>query len=124
MILECYSLLKVIEHRPAMWSGEVTLQSIRSYVSGYYHALIDNNIVQPSNLVDPFFHWVAERLGYYESTAGWANMILAHCTGCNPNDINWEEFLATPVTKEQHLKSVNLFYELVEQYKSESEVEN
>ena len=44
MIIECYQLLKEIEKRPAMWTGEVNLKSIKLFVSGYYQALIDNKI--------------------------------------------------------------------------------
>ena len=53
MIIECYQLLKEIEKRPAMWTGEVNLKSIKLFVSGYYQALIDNKIV-PENIDEPF----------------------------------------------------------------------
>ena len=118
MIIECYQLLKEIEKRPAMWTGEVNLKSIRLFVSGYYQALIDNKIV-PENIDEPFFDWVANKLGYFESTAGWANMILAYTLGFEPQSIIWEEVFDYNVTKEQHLRSVQQFYELVEQFKSE-----
>ncbi len=119
MILECYKILKQIEQRPAMWTGEATLKSINNYCNGYHHALVDNGIVSHSN--EPFFDWVAKKLGYYESTAGWANMILAYCMGFEPKDISWEVVFATTVTKEQHLKSISYFYELVEEFKKEIE---
>ncbi|QDW21853.1 hypothetical protein [Flavobacterium sp. KBS0721] len=118
MIIECYQLLKEIEKRPAMWTGEVNLKSIKLFVSGYYQALIDNKIV-PENIDEPFFDWVANKLGYFESTAGWANMILAYTLGFEPQSIIWEEVFDYNVTKEQHLRSVQQFYELVEQFKSE-----
>jgi hypothetical protein len=118
MIIECYQLLKEIEKRPVMWTGEVNLKSIKLFVSGYYQALIDNKIV-PENIDEPFFDWVANKLGYFESTAGWANMILAYTLGFEPQSIIWEEVFDYNVTKEQHLRSVQQFYELVEQFKSE-----
>jgi hypothetical protein len=118
MIIECYQLLKEIEKRPAMWTGEVNLKSIKLFVSGYYQALIDNKIV-PENIDEPFFDWVANKLGYFESTAGWANMILAYTLGFEPQSIIWEEVFDYNVTKEQHLRSVQQFYELVEQFKCE-----
>jgi len=118
MIIECYQLLKEIEKRPAMWTGEVNLKSIKLFVSGYYQALIDNKIV-PENIDEPFFDWVANKLGYFESTAGWANMILAYSLGFEPRSIIWEEVFDYNVTKEQHLRSVHQFYELVEQFRSE-----
>lgn len=118
MIIECYQLLKEIEKRPAMWTGEVNLKSIKLFVSGYYQALIDNKIV-PENIDEPFFDWVANKLGYFESTAGWANMILAYTLGFEPQSIIWEEVFDYNVTKEQHLRSLQQFYELVEQFKCE-----
>jgi len=118
MIIECYQLLKEIEKRPAMWTGEVNLKSIKLFVSGYYQALIDNKIV-PENIDEPFFDWVANKLGYFESTAGWANMILAYTLGFEPQSIIWEEVFDYNVTKEQHLRSLQQFYELVEQFRSE-----
>lgn len=121
MILDCYKILKQIEPRPAMWTGEATLKSIHNYISGYYRALLDNKIVQKPHTDEPFFDWVAKKLGYYESTAGWANMILAFSMGFKPENISWEEVFATPVANEQHLKSIKFFYELVEQFKNEIE---
>ena len=121
MILDCYHLLKLMERRPAMWTGEESLRSIHNYISGYYHALLDNKIVQRPLTDEPFFDWVAKRLGYSESTAGWVNMILAYCMGFKPENIIWEKFFATPVTKEQHLKSIEFFYELTEEFKNEIE---
>lgn len=123
MIIECYSLLKQIEQRPLMWTGEATtatLKSIRTFVAGYYWALTENKIVAESTN-EPFFDWVANKLGYFESTAGWANMILAYSIGFDPGNINWEEVFEYNISAEQHLKSIKLFYELIEQFKNETE---
>ncbi|MBF4483207.1 hypothetical protein [Flavobacterium sp. CSZ] len=87
---------------------------------GYYQVLIDNKIV-PENINEPFFDWVADKLGYFESTAGWANMILAYSIGFEPESIIWEEVFNHNITKEQHLRSLQIFYELVEQFKDEFE---
>lgn len=121
MILECYKLFKKIEARPAMWTGENTLKSINIYANGYYEALLDNEIYYQSHTDEPFFDWVAKKLGYYESTAGWANMILGAAIGFDPENINWEEVFSHVVTKEEHSKSIVMFYELLDEYKSEHE---
>lgn len=121
MVLECYDLLKSIEQRPAMWTGETSLKSIHCYISGYYHALLDNEIVQKPHTDELFFDWVAKKFDYYESTAGWVNMILAYCMGFKPENINWEKVFNTVVKKEQHFRSIELFYKLVEQFKTEIE---
>jgi hypothetical protein len=121
MILECYNLLKKIEKRPAIWTGETTLKSIFIYVNGYYQSLLDNKIAQNNETEEPFFDWVAKELGYYESTAGWVNMILAYVIGYETKNINWENFLANQITNEQHIKSISCFYELIEKFKMEIE---
>ncbi|MBE8724720.1 hypothetical protein [Flavobacterium hungaricum] len=123
MILECYNLLKAIEKRPAMFIGEATLKNIKIFISGYHVALVENKIATESQ-VEPFFDWTARKLGYYESTAGWANMILASSLGINPETVIWEHVFALQITQEQHLDSINLFYELLEEYKNEILQEN
>jgi hypothetical protein len=120
MILECYNVLKRIEQRPDMWIGEASLKNIHTYISGYYHALLDNKIVQKSQTDEPFFNWVANKLGYSESTSGWVNMILAYSMGFKPESIIWEDFIKTPATRDQHAKSIKIFYELAEQFRNES----
>lgn len=104
-----------------MWTGETNLRSIHNYVSGYYHALIENNIVQSTETEKDFFDWVAKKLGYFESTAGWVNMIVAFCVGFDPKNISWKQFFSTPISHEQHLKSIRYFYELIDEFKANYE---
>lgn len=120
MILHCYKILKAIEHRPVIYTGEYTLQSIGSYVNGYHMALIDNGIVIDSNITEPFYDWVARKLGYYESTAGWVNMIVANSIGLKPKNVKWRAFLDSTLSQEQHITSIELFYELLEEFKIEN----
>lgn len=117
MILDCYSVLKMIEPRPAMWTGDWSLKSICTYVSGYSHALRDLGCVTVDQ--DPFFDWIANKLGYYESTAGWANMILAVSMGFDSEEIDWNEFLVLDISDSDHKKSLRLFYVLLEEYRIE-----
>ncbi len=121
MILDCYKILKLIEYRPAMFVGENTLKAIHLYISGYYHALLDEGVVTAAHTDEPFFNWVANKLGYYESTAGWVNMIVAESMGFHSKDISWEEVFEAPTTDEQHSISINRFYELLEEFKKDME---
>ncbi len=121
MILDCYDILKVIERRPAMFIGENTLKGIHTFISGYYLVLLDKEIVPATHMDEPFFDWVADKLGYYESTAGWANMIVAESMGFDTKEINWEVVFDTPISNEQHSISINRFYELLEEFKKENE---
>ena len=120
MILDCYNALKRMEQRPAMWTGENTLNSMAVYVRGYNDALTDTQLISFST--DPFFDWVANKLGYFESTAGWANMILAFSLGYDTKNLLWEVVMARMVTEEEHLQSIKLFYILLEEYKADSEL--
>ncbi len=113
---ELYNILKKIKARPAMWTGELTLKSIRTFLDGYSCALFDHKIIGLNKRDEPNFHdWTAHKLGFYESTAGWQNMILAVTIGLDPNNIEWENY-DSQVTKEQHEMSIKKFYELFEEY--------
>ncbi len=48
-------------------------------------------------------------------------MILGAAIGFDPENINWEELFSHVVTKEEHSKSIIMFYELLDEYKSEYE---
>lgn len=117
MILECYSLLKKIEEKPQMYIGGNRLQDICIFITGYYYALIDYKIITKPEEIDSFFDWIAQKLGFSESTAGWVNMIVAVSVGLSPKDINWNEFISLQITNEQHQKSISFFYNLLEEFK-------
>lgn len=119
MIKTNYKLLKQLEHRPALWTGQYTLKGLHTYLAGYEHAVRDNNLRrQEDEDVEPFFDWIANKLGFYESTAGWANMILAVTIGLDPKHLDWNNY-DSKVTREQHDLSFKKFYELLEEYVNE-----
>lgn len=111
MVHYCYPLLKQIQEKPQMYTGSNCLQDIYIFTNGYYFGLIEYKILTKSVETDPFYDWVAEKLSFSESTAGWANMILAYSLGLNSKNIIWEKFMLLQITEEQHLKSISLFYE-------------
>lgn len=114
-----YKFIKQMEARPVLWTGANTLQSIRTFLDGYSYALYEHSISIVSDDSELDFHnWVAKKLGFYESTAGWQNMILAVSLGLNPKKIKWENYDSV-VTKQQHEKSIQKFYELLEEYINE-----
>ncbi len=105
-----------MEPRPAMWTGELTLKSIRTFLDGYSFALIENKLIEQDESNDPNFHdWIANKLGFRESTAGWHNMILAYTIGLDPNNIQWEEY-DSGISKELHEKSIKRFYTLLDEF--------
>ena len=104
-----------MEARPAMWTGELSLKSIRTFIDGYSFALSEYQLIETNEKELNFHDWVANKLGFYESTAGWQNMILAVTIGLDPKTIRWENY-DSEVTKEQHEKSIRKFYELLEEF--------
>lgn len=76
MLRHIYDLLDLVRRRPGMYFGYHSPTHLHSFLSGYYFA--DYLIEEDKNGFRKFsdFHdWVAAKLGYYESTSGWAYMI-------------------------------------------------
>ena len=105
-----------------MYTGENSLRSINAYLIGYNHALYEHKLLKLPDYPDEFFDWVANKLGFRESTAGWVNMILAVSLGLNSKSIEWEKLLNRYLTKEEHEKSIQFFYRLLEEYINESKI--
>ncbi len=113
-----YEVLERIEQRPAMYTGENTLSSIRSYLSGYRSAMMDMGIEDDSIPEFGNFHeFVRSHFNYYESTAGWMNMILAVAIGLKPESICWTGYDSN-VTTEQHKEAIKLFYKLLKEFRT------
>lgn len=115
-MIEIYQTFKRMEARPAMWTGELSLKSIKTFSDGYLFALSENNLIEPNpNEVLNFHDWVANKLGFSHSTAGWHNMILADTIGLDPKNVNWDNY-SSEVTKGQHGKSIRTFYKLLGEF--------
>ena len=111
-----YDILKKMKDRPGMWTGELSLKSIRAFLEGYSCALYEHKLIDLKQEKGLNFHdWVANKLEFYESVAGWQNMILAVTICLNPKAIKWENY-DSEITKEQHEKSIQKFYELLEEF--------
>ena len=119
MISNLYPLLAEMKARPALFTGEVSLKSIHIFLQGYSMALFQHQFIEATNFLS-FNDWIAQKLGFLESTAGWANMILAVTLGLNPTTISWEEYFTLPVSNQQHQQSIEVFYNLLEDYKNHS----
>lgn len=114
-----YELLQVMKIRPGMYFYPPTLPNLKNFLSGYFSALFINNI--EDNPLDGFDDFVAQKLRFYESTAGFSNMILAYITGFDPKNIIWEDFLAYDISKEQHQKAIELYYKFLEEFNHEKQ---
>jgi hypothetical protein len=71
-----YDLLETIRKRPGMYICKPSLQGLRDFLGGYTAGLGRVRLVLRDTTDFHRFHdWVAHRLGFYESTSGWCNMI-------------------------------------------------
>ena len=101
-----------------MYTGEYKLSNIRSFIDGYTFSIIEEK--RRDEFFSDFsgFHdWIATKYGFYESTAGWQNMILAIEMGLTPKKVQWES-ISYVATEKDHIASVAKFFELVEEYKN------
>ncbi len=69
-------LLEVIRMRPALWLGKRSLSALWHFLAGWGTALLMYDIKAARQLPDDFHDWVAYRLHFRESTAGYTAMIL------------------------------------------------
>jgi len=101
-----------------MYIGEQKLSNLRSYIDGYESAMYSAK-VQDSTIPDfsGFHNWVAKKYGFYESTAGWQNLILAVEMERPVKGINWELF-SNEATEAQHKQSLVRFFRLAQEYRN------
>lgn len=71
-------ILEELHHRLLMYTGENTLKSLAHFLSGYSFAIGRREVARSDDpLILPlgFHDWVAYRLHFSGSSAGWCNMI-------------------------------------------------
>ena len=71
-----YEFLGYIRQRPALYIGETSITVFKGYFYGFLEGskLLGNKEVVAE--LTKFNNWVAMRLGYFEGTSGWKNMLL------------------------------------------------
>ncbi len=112
-----YDILDKVRKRPGMYIGDEKLENMRSYLAGYQMAMMDLNLEDTAEPSFYEFHeWIRNRFNYYESTAGWCNMIFAVVLGFDPENIRWENY-QKDATTEQHRESIREFYRLLDEYR-------
>ncbi len=94
-----FELIEFIQKRPGMYIGNNTITSMETFLNGYIFASDINNLNLDIYPKFWYFHeWVKEHYNWFESTAGWKNIILAESN-------NDEE------------KALNVFFELIAKFK-------
>ncbi|MEH2082307.1 MAG: hypothetical protein V7K89_20695 [Nostoc sp.] len=73
-----YETLEMMRPRPQMFLGQRSLTALSGFIGGYFFAMEENGIlIEEENPPFSQFHdWVARYYKWYESTAGWKNIIL------------------------------------------------
>ena len=107
--------------RVGMFTGELTLKSVFLYLNTYRWALLNHGI---KDIDEPDFHkfheFIKDKFGFFESTAGWKNMIVAISLGFNGNMLTWSwEMLLKrelEMTQEEHQSSLILFFTLFDEF--------
>lgn len=113
-----YDLFNKISVRTGMYIGDQKLSNLRSYIDGFEAAMYTAKVKNSSIPEFSGFHqWVAEKYGFYESSAGWQNMILVVEMGLSPKDINWDTY-SEKASQHQHKKSLERFFRLVLEFKN------
>lgn len=77
-ITSIYELIDLIKVRPGMYIGDNKISTLYTFLGGYQFASMVHNI-EDEKVFPPFwyFHdWVKEKFNWFESTAGWKNIIL------------------------------------------------
>lgn len=113
-----YNTIDLIRKRPGMYIGDPSPKQLFVFLTGYGMAMDDAGITDISH--PPFFRefhdWVARKLGFHESTAGWPNMIMAVTLGLNPKKIRWENY-AVKATYQQKSEATELVFKLIDEYR-------
>jgi hypothetical protein len=69
-------MLDLIAARPGLYLGEKSITLLGGWVYGWTSALAGEAFDGTNPPFREFHDWVALRLGFYESTAGWRRMLL------------------------------------------------
>ena len=100
---DVYETIALIRPRPAMYIGSNSLVRLRAFLDGCFY-MADEFGIECCERPDfgGLHDWVARRFGWYESTAGWCNIIVQECSG-------------------DEGKALDRFFELVEEYRRSAE---
>ena len=69
--------------RTAMYIGEKKINILKGFIDGYFYGLDvkEIHLRESEPKFEKFSDWVANHFNWYESTAGWKNIILKECDG-------------------------------------------
>jgi len=101
-----------------MYIGNVTPNNLDVFILGYQIAMMDLGYIDESAPpYGDFSNWVANKLGFFEPTAGWARIILAKALGEDPKAVDWENFVGN-ATRAQLTEATMRAFELIEEFRA------
>lgn len=111
-----YDLLRQMKLRFGMYIQPQTLWALQNFINGYQTALHTHQIVENGFIDKEFADFVAQKYGFYESTAGYVNMILAVVTGFDPKNMDWDKFGKHIISEAEHQQSIDLFFNILDEF--------
>ncbi len=118
-----YDVIETIEKRPQMYVGERRLKNMGLFLGGYRMAMHDAGVEDATEPAFVGFHeFVRQKLNFSVGSAGWDLLILAVAAGCDPPQVRWEDLVA-PRSPEVHEKSLELFFQLLQEFRSTTDFE-
>jgi hypothetical protein len=100
---DVYETISLIRQRPALYIGSHSLIRLRAFLNGCFYLAREQDIhCSESPDFGGLHDWLAKRFGWYESTAGWCNIILQECG-------------------DDDSKALDLFFELIEEFRKSEE---
>jgi len=101
-----------------MFIGDVTPNNLDVFILGYQIAMMDLGYIDESAPpYSDFSNWVANKLGFFEPTAGWARIILAKTLGEDPKAVDWRNF-GCNATRAQLTEATMRAFELIEEFRA------
>jgi hypothetical protein len=126
MLLEfsIYDVIDKIRPRPGMYIGDSSPNSLFVFLEGYRMAMSEAGVPEASDPPLIGFHdWVASKFGFYESTPGWANMILAATIGLGPanvpSQVGWED-IDQSASWQQKVEATVRVFALIDEYRCDA----
>lgn len=111
-----YDYLESILLRPAMYVGQVRLDLIQAHLDGYQMAMHNAEV---SDVSEPDFaefrEFVKMKYEFPGSRLDWAHMILAAVISVDRQTLAYFRF--DELSQEQHTECVQIFRELVEEFR-------
>ena len=108
-IKDIYDLLFVIELRPAMFLGKVSITLLRTFLDGFDFS---------SNLSNSTFDW--KNFKNYEPSAGFQGWVSIKLVNKKETAMGWNNIILEQTKKDEE-KAFYLFFSLLEEFKLEKE---